>query len=300
MPELPEVETVRAGLARHLLTQPVIDAEFFHPRATRHSPGGEDHILDVIAGTRLEGVVRRGKYLWWELSDRAEALVIHLGMSGQILIDPRPGMPTHHRRARFHIGEHDVWFVDQRTFGHLLVSPLVPTNDGKSAGWGSSAALIPEVVSHIARDPLDDHYEPAATARAIRGRTTSIKRALLDQSLIAGIGNIYADEALWRARIHPRRATATMTQRAVLGLLGHVRDVLAEALAAGGTSFDALYVDTSGRSGYFARELNAYGRTGAPCPRCGRPIVRESFANRSSHRCPSCQRLPAPAHLAKC
>ncbi|OKL54660.1 DNA-formamidopyrimidine glycosylase [Bowdeniella nasicola] len=300
MPELPEVETVRAGLADHVLDQVITEVEFRHPRATRRSPGGEAALADATTGARITAIARRGKYLWCEFGNSDATLLIHLGMSGQILIDPRPGMPRHHLRARFAIGSHEVWFVDQRTFGHLMISESHETPDGQPAGWGSNQPRIPTAIWHIARDPLDSYADLPAIARAIRGRTTSIKRALLDQTVVSGIGNIYADESLFHARIHPRRATATMSQKQALKVLHEAREVMTQALAAGGTSFDVLYVDVAGRSGYFERELTVYGRAGLPCVRCARPIVRESFANRSSHRCPSCQRTPAPAHLAKC
>ncbi|MDO5699919.1 MAG: bifunctional DNA-formamidopyrimidine glycosylase/DNA-(apurinic or apyrimidinic site) lyase [Bowdeniella nasicola] len=298
MPELPEVETVRAGLATRLAGQRIAAVEVYHPRATRRSPGGTDAYVGALRDARIGGVARRGKYLWLEIPAAHTALVFHLGMSGQLLIDPRVDMPRTHLRARYRVGPHEMWFVDQRTFGHTLVSALVPTSDGALGGWGATMATVPEAVAHIARDPLDSACDLPATAKAMRRRSTAVKRALLDQGLISGIGNIYADEALWRARMHPRRATATLRQSAALALLSHAREVMREALAAGGTSFDALYVDVSGRSGWFERRLDAYGRAGLPCRRCGRPLVRESFMNRSSVRCPRCQRRPSGAHLA--
>jgi formamidopyrimidine-DNA glycosylase len=147
-------------------------------------------------------------------------------------------------------------------------------------------------VAHIAIDPLDPAFDEAGFSAALRRRHTEVKRALLDQTLIGGVGNIYADEALWRARLHGARPTDRLTRGQVHDLLEGVRDVLGEALAQGGTSFDSLYVDVNGQSGYFSRFLAVYGQADRPCPRCGTPIRRESFMNRSSFSCPACQPRP--------
>ena len=298
MPELPEVETVRRGLEPYASGATISGVEVHHPRLLRRNAGAEQDFAAALTGARVRAVVRRGKFLWLELGADT-ALLFHLGMSGQLLIDPRPDMPRTHLRLRLALGAHDMWFVDQRTFGYAQLAPTVPTADRWPAGTGTETAALPRPVAHIARDPLDPAFDAAATARTICGRRTAIKRALLDQGVVSGIGNIYADEALWRARMHPLRATRTLAPRAARDLLGHAADILAAAVAAGGTSFDALYVDAHGRAGWFERELNVYGRAGQPCPRCGRAIVRETFMNRSSHRCPACQRRPAPAHLAR-
>src|SRR5699024_876517 len=202
-----------------------------------------------------------------------------------------PPDPARHLRVDLDLDDGTrLWFVDQRTFGHLLVADLVPTADGAPGGHGSPVPRLPEPVAHIARDPLDPALDYAVLARRLRRRRTEAKRALLDQALVSGVGNIYADEALWRARLHPRRATDRLTQRAAVALVGAAATVMREALAVGGTSFDALYVDVEGASGYFARSLDVYGLAGHPCRRCGTPIVRERFMNRSSHFCPVCQR----------
>ncbi|MEO7121665.1 MAG: zinc finger domain-containing protein, partial [Lacisediminihabitans sp.] len=166
--------------------------------------------------------------------------------------------------------------------GPLLLEPV----DGPAA-----LALIPKSVSHIARDPLDPAFDDRRFFAALAKRHTGIKRALLDQNLISGIGNIYADESLWAARIHYDQPTNTLSRAKAKTLLAEVRQVLAKALAEGGTSFDAQYVNVNGASGYFSHSLNAYGQQGRPCPRCGRPIVREQFMNRGSHFCAFCQRL---------
>jgi formamidopyrimidine-DNA glycosylase len=185
-------------------------------------------------------------------------------------------------RLSFTDGGPELRFVDQRTFGGLS---LVDTDP----------AGLPLPVAHIARDPLDPEFDDALFAAALRRRRTGLKRALLDQTLVSGIGNIYADEALWRARLHWARPTSTMTRARSAEVLAAARAVMVEALDQGGTSFDSLYVNVNGESGYFDRELAVYGRTGLPCRRCGALVVREHFMNRSSFRCPRCQRRPRDA-----
>ena len=301
MPELPEVETVRLGLARHLPGRVVTDVEVRHPRATRRQDGPLGSFAGLLTGSRIGAAVRRGKYLWLTLDGPGAALVAHLGMSGQLLVrspgTPPPDAPTNpHLRVRLGLDDgSELWFVDQRTFGHLLVAPLVATADGLPGGHApevaaGAASLIPAPVAHIARDLLDPHLDLTALVRATRARRTEVKRALLDQSLVSGIGNIYADEALWRARLHGTRPTDGLAPRRVRDLFDAARDVMTSAVAVGGTSFDALYVDVDGDPGYFARDLDAYGRAGLPCRRCGRALRREAFMNRSSFSCPNCQR----------
>ena len=283
MPELPEVETVRAGLAAHVVGRTVKAAQVLHPRAVRRDPAGPAGFEAAMAGRLLERAERRGKYLWLAAGN-GEALLAHLGMSGQMLVGD-PGRPlSPHVRARFTFedGGPDLRFTDQRTFGHLMIVELVtPGND--------AAALVPAPIAHIAADPLEAAFSAAQFSVRLRRRHTGIKRALLDQSLISGVGNIYADEALWRARLHWDRPTEGLEPGEVSRLLEAVTDVLTEALKAGGTSFDSLYVNVNGQSGYFERSLEAYGRAGQPCSRCGTLIRRDSFMNRSSFSCPQCQ-----------
>lgn len=285
MPELPEVEVVRAGLAPATSGSVITAVSVFDDRAlTRHAAG----VADFVA--RLEGrmfvdAMRRGKFLWLPLDDGDSALIAHLGMSGQMLLRRPDAEAERHERIRLHIehphhGELAVVFADQRTFGSLAVDRLVA--DGPS--W------IPTQVAHIARDPMDPFFDDAAFAQALRRRGSAVKRVLLDQQVISGVGNIYADESLWAARIHPETPASALSPRAVMRLLAEIRSVLAKALAEGGTSFDAQYVNVNGQAGYFAHSLNAYGRGGQPCPRCGTLIRREAFMNRSSHYCPQCQR----------
>ena len=294
MPELPEVETVREGLQRWVAGRTVASVEVYHPRAVRRHVAGAADFQAVLVGAEVVSVRRRGKYLWLPLSfadsPPTACLLGHLGMSGQLLVLPSDSPRNTHLRAtiRFADGDPELRFVDQRTFGGLTVDALVPTRD-------TEADTVPALIAHIARDPLDPLFDDVTFNRALRRRDSAVKRALLDQSLISGVGNIYADEALWRARLHGLRSCRALSRAKVAELLGHVRAVMAEALTAGGTSFDELYVRVNGESGYFGRSLAVYGREGEPCLRCGTAIRREPFMNRSSYRCPRCQRAPRAA-----
>ena len=295
MPELPEVETVRAGLARHVLGRRVDGIAVRGTRVTRRHDGGEADLVGRLRGRTFTAAVRRGKFCWLLLDEPGEAVLFHLGMSGQLLVRPEghdePTAP--HLRVRLELDDGTALdFVDQRTFGYLAVPDLVPTADGGPGGLGSDVPALPAPVAHIARDLLDPVVDRRALAAALRRRRTEVKRALLDQTLVSGIGNIYADEGLWRARLHGARPADALRPVEAARVLDGAAAVLADALAAGGTSFDALYVDIDGRSGWFERELAAYGREDLPCPRCGTPIRREAFANRSSYSCPHCQPRP--------
>jgi formamidopyrimidine-DNA glycosylase len=238
-------------------------------------------------GATLRCASRRGKYLWLPFGGAADALVAHLGMSGQLLVQPQDAPDERHLHVRFRFadGGRELRFVDQRTFGGVQLDGLVPTAD-------RPAERVPAAIAHIARDPLDPEFDDELFVARLRRRDTELKRALLDQTLISGIGNIYADESLWRAKLHGARRTSGLSRPAVRGLLEHVRAVLGDALRAGGTSFDALYVNVNGESGYFDRSLAVYGQEHRPCPRCGASIRRASFMNRSSFFCPRCQRPP--------
>ncbi|GGM94001.1 formamidopyrimidine-DNA glycosylase [Thermopolyspora flexuosa] len=295
MPELPEVEVVRRGLERWVAGRPVSGVEVAHPRAIRRHVAGAHDFAARLTGRTIEAARRRGKYLWLplkgadEASGAEEALVAHLGMSGQLLVVDPGSPPEKHLRVRFSFadGGPELRFVDQRTFGHLLVAPLVDGVGGR----------VPEPIAHIAPDPLEPAFDADAFAARLRARRTGIKRALLDQSLISGVGNIYADEALWRARLHWARPTETLTRPKINELVTAVREVMHAALAEGGTSFDHLYVNVNGESGYFSRSLAVYGRRDEPCPRCGTPIRRDPFMNRSSYSCPRCQPRPRRARI---
>lgn len=305
MPELPEVETVRDGLARHVLGRRVDAVEVRRYSAVRRQAGAVAEFTGRLTGRTLTAAVRRGKFLWLLLDDvgaddgaDGEALLAHLGMSGQLLVRDAATPPVEHPhlRARLRLaatgtdGPLVLDFVDQRTFGHLTVVDLVPTADDAPGGHGSARRAVPEPVAHIARDLLDPALDRQALVARLRARRTDVKRALLDQTLVSGVGNIYADEALWRARLHYARRTDTLRPSAVGTLLDAAAEVMSEALRVGGTSFDALYVNVNGSSGYFDRSLAVYGQQGRPCGRCGAVVVREPFMNRSSFRCPRCQR----------
>ena len=347
MPELPEVETVRAGLADHSLGRPVRAVRVVDARSLRRHLPGPAHFEAALTGRALRGAYRRGKYLWLTLSEADgtladEALVVHLGMSGQLLVRDEPDGDSgsdsgsdseacaafdeqpRHLRVVLELGPEEsgggavsanrastslestgqrLLFVDQRIFGGMFLSPLVPdvpaavAANKAAAGEVPERFLVPEAVKHIARDPLDEFFDPAAVRRKFLRTSSGIKKVLLDQAVISGVGNIYADEALWRARLHYAKPARTLSAAQTRELLEAVTQVLRESLAAGGTSFDALYVNVLGESGYFERSLNAYGRAGEPCHRCaeaGRTslMVREPFQNRSSYRCPHCQRAP--------
>lgn len=286
MPELPEVEVVRLGLESHVVGKTVRSVEVLHPRAVRrHDLGGLD-LIGQLQGQRIASAQRRGKYLWLVMEPGDFATVVHLGMSGQMLVQPPTAPDEKHLRIRARLdGGSDLRFVDQRTFGGWALAPIVTVN----------GTQVPEPVAHIARDPIDPLFDAESVVNVLRGKHTEIKRALLDQTVLSGVGNIYADEALWRAKIHGNRIAETLTRPALRRLLTGVHAVMGEALAQGGTSFDALYVNVNGQSGYFDTSLDAYGQEGLPCSRCGAPIRREKFMNRSSFSCPTCQ--PRPRHL---
>ncbi|SFM72452.1 DNA-(apurinic or apyrimidinic site) lyase [Pseudonocardia ammonioxydans] len=291
MPELPEVEVVRRGLADHVLDRRVATVEVRHPRAVRRHATGADDFTARLTGRTVRAAARRGKYLWLELDsadpgDSAEdALLAHLGMSGQMLVEDAAQPDEKHLRVRIRFDDDgpELRFVDQRTFGGLSVHPLAPATGG---------GLVPEPVAHIARDPMDPAFSAEDAVAALRRRRTELKRALLDQTVVSGIGNIYADEALWRAKLHGLRPTEKLTRAQGHAVLDAATTVMTEALAQGGTSFDALYVNVNGASGYFDRSLDVYGQTDRACTRCGTPIRRDAFMNRSSFTCPRCQPRP--------
>jgi formamidopyrimidine-DNA glycosylase len=281
VPELPEVETVRDGLARHVVGRTVRSVTVLHPRPVRRDPRGPAGFAAELTGRRLEGACRRGKYLWLPL-DNGDALLGHLGMSGQLLVQP-PGTPDErHLRVRIVLtdegGDVELRFVDQRMFGGLSIS--------------QGGAELPPEIAHIARDPFDPEFDEDLFVGKVRRRTAGIKRLLLDQTLVSGVGNIYADEALWRAQVHGDRPGDRLRPIQIRRVLAEARAVMGAALREGGTSFDALYVNVNGESGYFDRSLHAYGREALPCDRCGTPIRRQEFMNRSSYFCPACQPVP--------
>ena len=278
MPELPEVEVVRLGLETHVVGRTITAVDVLHPRPVRRHAAGPDDFAARLTGRRVEEARRRGKYLWLPL-DNGDALLAHLGMSGQLLVQPATALPERHLRVRLSLdGPYELRFVDQRMFGGLAIS--------------TGGAELPPEIAHIARDPMDPEFDDDAFVARLRKRTSGVKRLLLDQTLVSGVGNIYADEALWLARLHGDRPGDRLRRSDATALLAAVRTVMAAALAQGGTSFDALYVNVNGESGYFDRSLEVYGQEGEPCSRCGTPVERVSFMNRSSYFCPRCQPRP--------
>jgi len=314
---------VRAGLEPAVTGSHVASVTVFDERSLRRHAGPSEDFVDRLEGRTILSAERRGKFLWLPLgplpapvpktkeigaesgrngisgaitagspsfSAQGEALVVHLGMSGQVLLRDRS---TDDRLTRIRLelehpehGPLRLNFVDQRIFGSMAIDEMIETTD-------APGALVPSQVAHIARDPLDAHFDDTLFLARLARRNTGVKRALLDQTLLSGVGNIYADEALWAARIHYDQPTSALSRARAKLLLAEVRLVLAKALGEGGTSFDAQYVNVNGASGYFSHSLNAYGQQGKPCPRCGRPIIRESFMNRGSHFCGFCQRVRA-------
>ena len=310
MPELPEVEVVRRGLVSWVRGRTITAVDVLDPRSLRRHAMGPEDFKGNLEGATVVDVVRRGKFLWMPLSETAEsagaspvALMAHLGMSGQLLMQDGDVPDEKHLKVRLRLSvvsgmPEQLRFVDQRIFGGLFVTGMVPTDDGGPGGQAESpVALIAEEASHIARDPLDPAFSFDFFYSRLRKRKTGLKRALLDQGLVSGIGNIYADEALWRAKLHYARPTDTLRRGEAERLIASAREVMLDALAAGGTSFDALYVNVNGASGYFNRSLSAYGQEGKPCSRCAAvginsTIRREQFMNRSSYSCPVCQPRP--------
>lgn len=301
MPELPEVEVVRAGLAPALVGSTITSVEVFEPRSLKRHDTALGSFEALVTGTQPQAVARRGKFLWIPVSD-SQAIVGHLGMSGQMLLRTpgfeEPGL-LRVRLTLEHPEHGELWwhFVDQRIFGSLAVDRLVPLEQGSEAGcFGPDARAgdwhqrIPSQVAHIARDPLDPEFDDAAWIARVRRKHVGIKRVLLDQNLMSGVGNIYADEALWAAKLHYDRPADAISPAKLRQLLAALRAVLEKALIEGGTSFDQQYLNVNGESGYFSHSLNVYGQQGAPCPRCGTAIRRDTFMNRGSHYCPRCQR----------
>jgi formamidopyrimidine-DNA glycosylase len=286
MPELPEVEVVRRGLEAHVVGHRITRVDVLHRRPVRRHLAGADDFTARVTGRLVVGANRRGKYLWLPL-DSGDAVLAHLGMSGQLLVQPAAAPDERHLRVRFSLGgtghreagpDRELRFVDQRMFGGVSVSP--------------HGADLPPEIAHIARDPMDPLFDEEVFVAKVRRRGSGIKRILLDQTVVSGVGNIYADEALWRARLHGDRLGIRLRRTDARRLLDDVREVMGAALLEGGTSFDALYVNVNGESGYFDRALRAYGREGKPCDRCGTAITRVAFMNRSSYYCPTCQPPP--------
>lgn len=301
MPELPEVEVVRAGLAPAITGARIVAVEIRDERSLKRHADTRGSFESLISGAVALQPVRRGKFLWVPLRSRSDdiptALLMHLGMSGQVLVREVTAPDDRHVRVRIWVehpeaGELRIDFADQRIFGSLAIDTLVPTPDDGPGGFGSAEPLIPSQVTHIARDILDPLFDPKLFHNRLHSSQSGVKRLLLNQQIVSGVGNIYADEALWAARIHPETPGARLTFSRSSALVAALQEVMRRALAEGGTSFDEQYVNVNGQAGYFEHSLRAYGREGEPCERCAQPIRRFRFMNRSSHVCTTCQRLP--------
>jgi len=286
MPELPEVETVRSGLAASVLGTKISDVKVFENRSIRQHDKGKKDFQSQLIGNKIVSANRRGKFMWLQLENenRDDALVIHLGMSGQVLLHKTSELEKHARVVFDLQGKRNkqitMRFVDQRMFGGMFLDSLIQTPEGD---------LLPSRVTHIARDLFDPFVDDDKIVSDILKRKAGIKSLLLNQSIVSGVGNIYADEALWQTKLHYLTPGSKLKASQVSQTLVALREIMQKAIAAGGTSFDEQYVRVNGESGWFEVELNAYGQEGEPCARCGRQIVREAWANRSSHRCPRCQ-----------
>jgi formamidopyrimidine-DNA glycosylase len=290
VPELPEVEVVRRGLESHVVGRRLGEVQVLHPRPVRRHVAGAEDFTALTSGRLVLAAERRGKYLWLPL-DSGDAVLAHLGMSGQLLVQPAAAPDERHLRVRLPLQDTgsgaeplELRFVDQRMFGGLAVS--------------HEGAELPPEIAHIARDPMDPLFDDDVFVARVRRRRSGVKRILLDQTVVSGVGNIYADEALWRAQLHGDRLGEKLRATDVRRVLDAVREVMAAALLEGGTSFDALYVNVNGQSGYFDRSLHAYGQEGRPCDRCGTAISRVQFMNRSSYFCPACQPRPRARRAA--
>ncbi len=307
MPELPEVETVRLGLSENLTGATIRAIEILDERSLKRHLAGPNDFVKTLADARILAVVRRGKFLWMPLQLAGKgstnlALVGHLGMSGQMLIRDYGAESDKLTRIVIFVetqkGEQlEFRFVDQRIFGSLQIDELVETSDGAPGGYSAGLGvdqqwlnLIPRSAWHIARDPLDESFDEPAVLKKFKKKNSGIKRVLLDQGVLSGIGNIYADEALWACKLHYDYPANRLTAARARELIAAARGILEKAVQAGGTSFDEQYKNVNGESGYFEVSLNAYGQTGKPCQRCGRAIKRDSWMNRGSHFCPNCQK----------
>jgi formamidopyrimidine-DNA glycosylase len=259
MPELPEVETIVRALAPRLRGRRIVSAEILHARTVRHS---HHDVAANATGQRIREVARRGKFIVVELD--AGCLTIHLGMTGQLLLDAQRGT---HTRAIFQLDDTTLTFDDIRTFGSIEWAPT------------------PERTERLGPEPLG--ADTASFFASIRGRKAPIKSLLLNQTVLRGIGNIYADEALFRAGIRP--SACGLSRPRAERLLASIKEVLADAILYRGSSVSD-YVDTEGRRGSFQDRHRVYGRQGLPCPNCGTPIKRTVIAQRGTHYCPRCQR----------
>jgi formamidopyrimidine-DNA glycosylase len=274
MPELPEVELIRRHLAPIVCGAVVVRAEVKHERMVRRQPPGPG-FASLLAGRRIESADRRGKLLLFPLDD-GRIWVVHLGMSGRLSL-AEPASDPHVRVVVRLRGGPDLLFVDPRTFGFTAVLTAAELHEGPAA--------------HLGPDALEQLPSVDELVDVLADRVAPVKAVLLDQEVLAGLGNIYADEVLFRARLRPDRPAGSLARREIALLHRAVRPVLEDGLRYGGTSLtDLAYLLPDGRTGGYVRRLDAYGREGDPCRRCGAPIQRTVIRQRSAHYCPDCQR----------
>ena len=288
MPELPEVETVRRGLVDTVVGRHISRVEVGRERTVRRT--SPQALIDGMTGTSVIDIDRRGKYLIGHL-DNGLDVMLHLRMTGSMLVAAYGAVPPLHTHVVLHFeptsggavaGDEpgQLWFVDPRTFGEMVV--FHPDD---------AADVVPEL-ARLGIDPIADPFDRATLARILRGRSRMMKALLLDQHVIAGIGNIYADEILHRAKIHPDRLSSDLPSRTITRLHAAIGDVLNAAIVAGGSTLgDNQYVDLMGRYGSFQDDHRVYGRAGQRCMTCGRGIIQRTLTHgRSTHYCPFCQR----------
>lgn len=284
MPELPEVETVRRGLKSAISGFKVVGVEILDERSLRRNKEPYEAFKEELVGSEFNDFCRRGKFLWFPISSH-RCLVAHLGMSGQIIVRG-PDYPSDKcERVRLMVSKSqqnlEMRFIDQRLFGGLHMDTIVESSNGEQ---------MPFSARHIALDPLDAKFNAVAVAAIIQKRQAGIKSLLMNQEIVSGIGNIYADEILWLAKVHYSTSGSQLSKKKILEILKISQEILCEAVNKGGTSFDEQYKNVNGESGRYSHLLNAYGQTGLPCKRCKTSIRREAWSNRGSHFCPRCQK----------
>ena len=276
MPELPEVETVRRCIEPVLAGARITGVDVRRDRMARRQPNAAD-VARRLEGRRITAVGRRGKFLMLDVEAGDFTWVLHLGMSGRLAFAEDGPAPPHTNVVVAHDSGADLWFIDPRTFGFIVVY----TDDELNAS----------PLARLGPDALWELPTTAALVDAFAGRSASVKSVLLGQRVVSGLGNIYVDEVLYRSGIHPARPAGGLSRNEVKALRSHVRPVLNAGIAAGGTSLnDLAYLLPDGRAGEFMMQLQAYGRAGEPCARCGRPMERSIIAQRTSTFCPTCQR----------
>jgi formamidopyrimidine-DNA glycosylase len=282
MPELPEVETVRRGLAARVVGRRIEHVEIGRERTVRRT--SRQQVIDGLTGATVLAANRRGKYLLCPL-DTGDTMMVHLRMSGQLLLAPAGAVPPAHTHVVLSLSgtpAEELWFVDPRTFGEIVVFDPDHVD-----------VELPEL-AHLGVDPLADGLDTPALRALLAGKRGRLKPLLLDQHVIAGVGNIYADEILHRAKLHPERTAASLRRAEVGPLHDALHDVLLAAVGAGGSTLrDARYVDLMGNGGSYQDDHAVYGRAGERCTTCGKGIIRRIVsAGRSTYYCPWCQRLP--------